>query len=603
MNLAQGQRFGQWTLQELIDGGGNGVVWLAKNPEGTIATVKFLQCCHLGKQRETRFRDEIKFLNKEASRLGILPLIDFYLPKVSTEEDRPWYTTPFAKCFTKLELAGVAKFPELVCHIEIVARTLAKLNDDKKWHRDLKPENLFILDGIPVIGDFGLADFPEKEAKTGDSETLGSRNYTAPELEKDAADTPAGSADVYSLAKTLWVLACGRFPPQGTLRMDTPELRISKQCPHPQAGYFDGLLENCTKYDPADRPTMRYFAEELSAWLKLQSNENDRTDFGVLAKENESIFEIENKSERKRQERIQAAEVILRSFDPVLIKIAAELSAFAKKEIFVERGAYDLPGKFHFVELFQSVRLVSRCAKQVKVTVTANHRFVISLHSFVQVEALDNDAIRVVVGHLVQPRANGDFVIVWKPWTREAIRPLGSAQLENECKALGIEFLAQLESAVREFVDKVKGNVTYITGGASTEELSGDDLADMGRNEIQDERRRAKKEKEERFWREFKVFIKDVDQKLLFLRTCGISDAILQYRLPLDNAKDLLKEAKELELDCDLHARFRKMVDHIRIIDEFMDLGVEKLKQQVSNFNMHKDSLFLLVFEMSKQYS
>ena len=458
MKLAQGERVGHWTLQRQIGKGGNGFVWLANDPEGRMAAIKFLNSDHFGKQRETRFRDEIKFLTNETKRPGVLPLIECYVPDISTQEDGPWLATPVAKCFTELELAGVEKLTELVRHIEAVGQTLAKLHAENKWHRDLKPENLFILDGTtPVIGDFGLVDFPGKDANTRDSETLGSRNYTAPELEGDAADAPAGKADVYSLAKTFWVLASGkRYPPPGTLRMDTPELRFSKQCPHPRAGYFDRLLEDGTAYAPSDRPTMQCFAEELSAWLKPQPIGIGRTDLGALARENESIFEVENKTERDRKERIQSAEEILRSFDPVLSKIAMDLSAFVKREIHVEKGAYDLPGKFHFVELFRSVRLVSRSANQVKVTVTANHRFTVSLHSFVQVEALDNDTIRVLVGHLVQPRANGNLLIVWKPWTKEAIRPRSSAHLENESKALGIELLENLGPASREFVEKIR---------------------------------------------------------------------------------------------------------------------------------------------------
>jgi hypothetical protein len=99
---------------------------------------------------------------------------------------------------------------------------------------------------------------------------------------------------------------------------------------------------------------------------------------------------------------------------------------------------------------------VWRRANQVKITVKANHRFSVSLHSFVQVEALDNDTIRIVVGHLVQPSANGNLLIVWKPWTKEAIELRGTAQLENKSAALGTELRANLESAVGEFVTRVR---------------------------------------------------------------------------------------------------------------------------------------------------
>ena len=160
IGFEQGSHFGQWILkgERPLGKGGNGEVWLAENSKGIKAAIKFLHSENFGTPRETRFQDEIKFLKNEKNRPGILPLIDSY---VSTEQGRPWFSTPLAKCFTKLQLAGVAKLPELVSHIEAVAQTLVKLHTEDKYHRDLKPENLFILNDIPVIGDYdgdGKAD-------------------------------------------------------------------------------------------------------------------------------------------------------------------------------------------------------------------------------------------------------------------------------------------------------------------------------------------------------------------------------------------------------------------------------------------------------------
>jgi serine/threonine protein kinase len=63
---------------------------------------------------------------------------------------------------------------------------LAELHDQDKWHRDLHPGNLFLLADQPVIGDFGLVDFPGKEPVTGDTEQIGARNYVAPEMRRNA---------------------------------------------------------------------------------------------------------------------------------------------------------------------------------------------------------------------------------------------------------------------------------------------------------------------------------------------------------------------------------------------------------------------------------
>ena len=237
--------------------------------------------------------------------------------------------------FTKLELAGL-KLPDLVAKIEIIAQTLAKLHDENIWHRDLKPENLFVLDNHPVIGDFGLVDFPGKEAISMPEDFLGARNYIAPEMTEDAADKPAGPADVYSLAKTLWVLASGkRYPPNETLRMDVPELRFSNLCPHPRAIYFDRLVESATDYGPSRRPTMREFARELSEWLNPPTTESLKTDLTASTKEYQNVFEVENRAKRNRDELIDAAKAVLLSFEPVLKQIADGIKEHTKIETYV----------------------------------------------------------------------------------------------------------------------------------------------------------------------------------------------------------------------------------------------------------------------------
>ena len=457
-SLEQGMHFGQWALQKQIGEGGNAVVWGVTNSAGRTAAIKLLKSRQLNNRpRPKRFRDEIEFLRSNIGRAGILPLIDANMPDVLSKEDRPWFTMPLAMPFAKLELSGAANLIELAHKIAAIASTLATLHEEHIWHRDLKPENLFLLNGNAVIGDFGLVTFPGKEAITVSKEFLGPLFYIAPEMMTDAADKPAGAADVYSLAKTFWVLASGhRYPLPGEQRLDVPALRVSTYCPLPRANVLDLLLERATSHDPSRRPAMGDLAGELIAWLRPAAEVPVNIDLKTLAKENESIFELENRAERNRKELIAAAEASLSSFTPVLSAVAAELSVIRKKKVDIEFGAYDLPKRFHHVKLAFSVDSVWRRANQVKITVKANHRFTVSLHSFAQVEALDNDTIRIVVGHLVQPSANGNLLIVWKPWTKEAIELRGTAQLENKSAALGTELRANLKSAVGEFVTRIR---------------------------------------------------------------------------------------------------------------------------------------------------
>ncbi len=386
--LGKGQQFGDWTLHgdEPLGKGGNGVVWSATGSNGTIAAIKFLHKNHFTDKRFSRFGDEIKFLRAEAGRSGILPLLDANLPTTPTVDDRPWLVTPLATPFTKVELAGVQNLPVLVERIRTVAETLAGLHAENKWHRDLKPDNLFDLNGASVLGDFGLVDFPDKQAVTESKELVGPLFYVAPEMMTDAQDTPGAPADVYALAKTLWVLASGQaFPLQGEQRADSPGLRLSTYCPHSRATILDRLLETATRHNAASRVGMKAFASELAAWLSQPTPENITLDLESLAREYQGVFHSNNEEERRQEEFIQDVMGMVSTFDGLLEAMATQTAGVTN--IGPDVGeAFDLPPVLHFTQTFGSPRVLWRGARQVETKTGDMHR--VRLQSFVQAEAL-----------------------------------------------------------------------------------------------------------------------------------------------------------------------------------------------------------------------
>jgi len=457
--LAAGQQFGQWRLigEDCIGKGGNGVVWKAQNTAGAIVALKFLHRHHFTDLRIQRFRDEVEFLRKEGDRAGILPLLDDNLSAMPTAENRPWFASPIAVPFTKLSLAGPAKLPELVHKVESVARTLAALHAESKWHRDLKSDNLFVLNDNAVLGDFGLVWFPEKSAVTDAVEVMGPLYYIAPEMMGDAAGKPAGPADVYSLAKVLWVLASGHtYPLQGEQRVETPALRLSTYCPHPRASYLDRLIERATQHDVLLRPTMIQFADELAAFLKTpEKSDGTPVDFEALAKEYGAIFAPGNRAEQQREQVIGEGSRILTWFEHILHGMAKDI--YTVTQTMPQVGSlYDLPTRYQARVSMASPQVIWREAKGVSTKAQAGN-IAVRLFSFIQAEALADGSVRLVAGHHIQLEIGSRAIDGGqKSSFKELKAPAGSVQLNNGAGELAVFLTTNLGEAIVKFAESAK---------------------------------------------------------------------------------------------------------------------------------------------------
>jgi serine/threonine protein kinase len=176
-----------------------------------------------------------------------------------------WYVMPVAK--TIREALGSDPEPEMVvAAVADFATTLEALAAEGVAHRDIKPDNLFELDGNWVIGDFGLVAYPEKNPCTEHGRRLGPTDYMAPEMRQDADQADPGPADVWALAKTLWVLLTGQpLPLPGTHRPAELAHSLQERITFRFAGELDLLLEKATQIEPERRVSMADKARELRA--------------------------------------------------------------------------------------------------------------------------------------------------------------------------------------------------------------------------------------------------------------------------------------------------------------------------------------------------
>lgn len=214
-----------------------------------------------------RFEEEASGMAalSEAGQMSIMPVLD-----VDRSDPPRWFVMPEAKMLSD-SLGLSPDLSRVVEAIEHVASTLVALAEQRIAHRDLKPPNLFWLDGEAVIGDLGIATWPQRSDLTALGKKVGAMYFLAPEARRHEDGTDYFRSDVWSLAKCLFVLARperGPYPPDGT------HYPIGREFSLWAVGREAGLalspvLEAATQFQPGFRLPMAEFRDELRDWLQL----------------------------------------------------------------------------------------------------------------------------------------------------------------------------------------------------------------------------------------------------------------------------------------------------------------------------------------------
>lgn len=264
--LRIGDVFGGWRLRTRLGAGGNAIVWHVVNGENKIGALKIPYPERYRRTVWKRMSAEIEAMTR-LSHLGVLPLLDSCVSKEYNKDDLPWLVMPIAMPLS--DALASSDLSSMVAAFEEIALTMKEAHGLQVSHRDLKPENLFRLGERFVVGDFGLASFPGKEAMTQEHKKLGPIYFIAPEMLNAPATADGTKADVYSLAKAFWVLVTGmNFPLPGQLRRDEDAAKVSSYINERGASALEPILEKCTATDPGSRPDMGEFAVQLSDWMK-----------------------------------------------------------------------------------------------------------------------------------------------------------------------------------------------------------------------------------------------------------------------------------------------------------------------------------------------
>jgi serine/threonine protein kinase len=326
--ISAGQRYGVWVVtgRERLGGGGNGEVWRVEGADGRTGAIKVLSVRRgrEGQYRLARFKDEIGFLLAHPDFPGILPLLDSC---ICDRPDEPsWYVMPVAKPIRQA-LGGDPGPGMVIGAVAEIAGTLASLAAGGVAHRDIKPDNLFELDGRWVIGDFGLVTYPEKDPRTEHGRKLGPTDYMAPEMRRDADRADPGPADVWALAKTLWVLLTGQeLPLPGTHRAAEAAHSLQERVIFRFAAELDLLLENATQIKPQERVSMQDMALELRACAAPPPEARESASLAELHDRMAALTAVSRQRVSHRQDRRSRILVAHGELEQIVADTATELN-------------------------------------------------------------------------------------------------------------------------------------------------------------------------------------------------------------------------------------------------------------------------------------
>jgi hypothetical protein len=140
------------------------------------------------------------------------------------------------------------------------------LHDKGIVHRDLKPGNLFMEDGVVKVGDYGLSKFITASRRSGQTESVGTVHYMAPEIASGKYDR---EIDVYALGVILYEMLTGNVPFDGEsvgeilMKHLTAQPDVSK-LPAP----YDAVAARALAKEPTRRfRTMEEFGASLNGRL------------------------------------------------------------------------------------------------------------------------------------------------------------------------------------------------------------------------------------------------------------------------------------------------------------------------------------------------
>jgi hypothetical protein len=233
-----------YTIQRGIGRGGFGEVYYATSDGGKEVALKYL-------------RD-----NPQVELRGVAHCLNLKSPHLVAVHDvrqnadgeyfviMEYVSGPSLRDLLNTETGGLG--PQKAAYfLRELGKGLAYLHDRGIVHRDLKPGNIFYEDGYVKIGDYGLSKFMAASQHSGQTMSVGTVHYMAPEVGSGNYDR---TIDIYALGVILYEMLLGRVPFTGATMGEVLMKHLTAQpevdeLPEP----FPRVIRKALQKDPKDR--------------------------------------------------------------------------------------------------------------------------------------------------------------------------------------------------------------------------------------------------------------------------------------------------------------------------------------------------------------